>query len=258
MSDKRDAREPLEIDLAVLSDTGTQLGHNEDHAGKYVKSRNSGLVVVADGMATAEGAELASQRAVLALLQSFRQCPEGMPQTQRLIRAARSASFEVYDLAIVVPQLRGVSTTMTAVAVNGGCMTAAHVGDGRVYLIRDGRILQLSKDHTVAAEAAEQGRRGYENDQSLTRSLGRELLVPIDLFETDLVQGDTVIVCTDGLYRVLEESKMLSIVLGLDAATACRHLVDQANLVGTFDNLTVGVVRLPVGRPSMAQTRGPK
>jgi PPM family protein phosphatase len=155
MSDNRDAAEPLEIELAVLSDTGTELGHNEDHAGKYIRSGSSGLVVVADGATIMEGAQLASQRAVLGLLRSFRQCPEGMPQTQRLIRAARSASFEVYDLATVVPQLRGVSTTLTAVAVSGGCMTAAHVGNGRVYLIRDRNIVQLSKDHTVAAEAGE-------------------------------------------------------------------------------------------------------
>jgi PPM family protein phosphatase len=127
-------------------------------------------------------------------------------------------------------------------------MTAAHVGNGRVYLIRDRSIVQLSKDHTVAAEAAEEGRPGHEDDQSLTRSLGRELLVPIDLFEIDLVAGDAVIVCTDGLYRALDDVDMLNIASGLDAATACRRLVDKANLIGTLDNLTVGVVRMLEGK----------
>jgi serine/threonine protein phosphatase PrpC len=148
--------EAFEIEMAALSDAGTERGHNEDHCGKYIKSKTCGLVAVADGMATLEGGELASQRAILALMRSFRELAPGMTQTQRLVRAARSANYEVYDMAVVVPQLRGMSTTLTAVSISDGEMTAAHVGNSRVYLLRDGYINQLSKDHTVAAEAAEQ------------------------------------------------------------------------------------------------------
>jgi PPM family protein phosphatase len=92
----------------------------------------------------------------------------------------------------------------------------------------------------------------------VTRSLGRELLVPIDIFEIDLAQGDTIVVCTDGLYRALEDADILSIALGLDAATACRRLVDEANLVGTLDNPSVGVVRMLEGRPDEATGQAPR
>ncbi len=237
--------EAFEIEIAALSDAGTERGHNEDHCGKYIKSKTSGLVAVADGMATLEGGDLASQRAILALLRSFRELAPGMTQVQRLVRAARNANYEVYDMALVVPQLRGMSTTLTAVAVSEGDLTAAHVGNSRMYLIRDGYINQLSKDHTIGAEAAAaEGHYALKGSEVLTRTLGRELIVSVDLFELDLVQGDVVILCTDGLYRVFEDPEIAAHVKGLDAATACRKLIDEANVIGTVDNVTVAVVRV--------------
>lgn len=237
--------EPYEIEVAAISDTGSERGHNEDHCGKWVKSKTAALVAVADGMATFEGGELASQRAILALLRSFREQAAGMTQTQNVLRAARQACFEVYDMAVVVPQLRGMSTTLTAVAVSNAELTAAHVGNSRVYLLRNGYINQLSKDHTVGAEAeSAAGQYLLKDKDVLTRSLGRELLVAIDVFEIDLVQNDVVIICTDGLYRVLEDPEIAAIVAGLDATTACRKLVNEANAAGTLDNLSVGVIRV--------------
>jgi protein phosphatase len=237
--------EPFEIEVAALSDTGSERGHNEDHCGKYVKSKTSALVAVADGMATLEGGDLASQRAVLGLVRSYRELAPGMTQAQRLVRAARNANYELYDMAVVVPQLRGMSTTLTAVAVGDGDMTAVHVGNSRIYLLRDGYINQLSKDHTAAAQASEEGREVPPGGHDiLTRCLGRELLVPIDLFETELVRGDTVLLCTDGLYRVFEDMEMARLMKGLDATAACRTLIDEANAVGTLDNLTVAVLRV--------------
>jgi serine/threonine protein phosphatase PrpC len=247
----RHSPEPYEIEVAAITDTGTERGHNEDHCGKWVKSKTSALVAVADGMATLEGGELASQRAVLALMRSFREQAAGMPQTQGLLRAARQACFEVYDMALVVPHLRGMSTTLTAVAVSNAGLTAAHVGNSRVYLLREGYINQLSKDHTVAAETQEAtGHYRLQDSAVLTRSLGRELLVPIDVFEIDLVQNDVVVVCTDGLCRALEDSGIAAITSGNDSATACRRLVDGANAIGTIDNLSVGVVRVIGETPS--------
>jgi len=237
--------EPFEIEVAALSDAGSERGRNEDHCGKYVKSKTSALVAVADGDATFEGAELASQRAILGLLRSFRELAPGLTQAQRLVRAARSANYEVYDTAVVVPQLRGMSTTLSAVAVTEGEMTAAHVGNSRVYHLRNGYINQLSKDHTVTAESAvETGSYVVKGSDVLTRSLGRELLVPIDLFEIALDQGDVVVLCTDGLCRVFEDPEIAEIVGDLDAATACRKLIDRANAIGTLDNVTAAVVRV--------------
>jgi protein phosphatase len=161
------------------------------------------------------------------------------------VRAARNANYELYEMAVVVPKLRGMSTTLTAVAVDDGDMTAVHIGNSRVYLLRDGYINQLSKDHTAAAQASEEEREAPPGGHDiLTRCLGRELIVPIDLFETELVRGDTVLLCTDGVYRVLEDMEMARLIERLDAAAACRKLIDEANTVGTLDNVTVAVLRV--------------
>jgi len=235
----------FDIELAVLSETGTSCSHNEDHCGKHLSSVTSGLIAVADGMTTTEGGELASQRAIVALLRTYRELPKGMPQTQRLVRAARSANYEVRETALTVPRLAGMSTTLTAVAVTSGQMTAAHVGNGRVYLVRGREIVQLSKDHTVAAEAAVDGSvQTIEDGDRLTRQLGHELVLPIDLFEIDLVQHDVVVICTDGLHRVLDDARIADLAAVPGAAAACRALLDEANRIGTPDNLSVGILRM--------------
>ena len=237
--------EPCEIEIAARSDAGTSLGHHEDHCGQLVQSRTCGIVAVADGVASPEGGGLASQRAIRALLQAYRELPAGTAQIQRITRAARAASYDVYELAFVVPQLREVRATLTAVSVSAGQMAAAHIGHGRVYLLRDGSLTQLSKDHTVAAESEAQSLPAPAGGgDRLTRSLGGELLVPFDFFEIQLLKGDLVLVCTDGLHRVLRDDEIAAAVRGLDARGACQRLISQANARGTPDNLSVAAIRL--------------
>ena len=237
------------IDIAAFSDTGTELGHNEDHCGKLQLDGSRGVVVVADGMATFEGGDLASSRAILGFLREFREQPFDRSLSNRVLRAARGANFEVYDMAVVVPQLRGMSTTLTAVAVEAGKVACAHVGNGRVYRLRGGTLEQLSKDHTVLAESpnplsfAGPGSRVFRDDNQLTRSLGRELIVTVDLFETTLAPGESLIVCTDGLYNVITEREIAELAAEGPASEACLRLIAKANSYGTLDNLSVAMVR---------------
>jgi protein phosphatase len=223
------------IEIAALSDTGTERGHNEDSCGKLQTSPTAGLVAVADGMSAFEGGELASQRAILGLLRMFRDEPTGRPLANRLLRSARNANFEVYEMAVVVPQLRGMSSTLTALAVEDGKVACVHVGNNRVYRIRDGEIEQLSKDHTMGEETPNplttlgyQGR-SFIDRQVLTRSLGRELMVTLDLFETSIEEGEVLLLCTDGLYTVLEEREMALLATSSKppAAWQCAALADR-------------------------------
>jgi serine/threonine protein phosphatase PrpC len=238
MTDK--TPEAFAIDLAVLTDAGTCLAHNADHCGKVVESKTSGLLAVADGRTRSEGGDLASQRAISTLVRCLHDRARGLQQVERLVRAVRSANYEIRETALTVPQLRGMSTTLTAVAVAEGLMSAAHVGDGRVYLIRDGSIVQLSKDQTLSAETG----CAAEGGQRLTRQLGPELIIPVDLFEIQLAQHDVVVICTNGLHRVLDDEAIMAHTTVDNATTACHSLVTQANLLGTPDNLSVGVVHV--------------
>jgi len=244
------------FDLAALTDPGTERPNNEDACGSHVESAVEGLVVVADGLGGYEGGELASRTAVDVTLTAYRESPVGWGVPKRLYRAVQQANIEIYDRAIVVPELRHMATTLVAAAVERGVLYAAHVGDSRLYLVRDGRIRQLTKDHTLIAERARFGlisqerARMHPERSTLTRSVGPELIVAIDKLSMPLVQGDVLILCSDGLYNVLEDARLANLVTGLEAVAACRALIDAANSAGTNDNITAALFRMTGPTPA--------
>ncbi len=240
----------VRIDLHALSDQGTGRDHNEDACGSLVESETRAIVAVADGVSGQAGGEVASQMAIEVLLRVCREETAKVGAAQRLYRAVQQANIEVYDRAIAVPELRGMATTLTAVAIDGGEATVVHVGDSRLYLVRDRTITQLTRDHTVAAERARYGLLSKDKVSThadrcvLTRSVGRELIVSRDRAMHRLEDGDVLLLCSDGLYTVLADVEIEQAVRGRDAAGACRALVDAANERGTPDNLTAAVVRI--------------
>jgi serine/threonine protein phosphatase PrpC len=251
-----------EVEIAAVSDVGTERDHNEDCCGSFVESKSCAIVAIADGVSSSEGGEVASQMAVEIVMRAYREEAPTMSAGQRLYRAVQQANIEVYDRAVVVPELRGMSTTLTAVALERGELTAVHVGDSRLYLLRDAVITQLTKDHTVAAEKVRFGLLSKERARLhadrcvLTRSVGRELIVSRDRLTRQLAQGDVLILCSDGLHNVLSDEEMARIVADRDARGGCRALVDAANERRTPDNLTAAVVRMIGPTPSQPQPTG--
>jgi serine/threonine protein phosphatase PrpC len=238
------------VDFAVASDRGTERGENEDTGGSYVEGPNHVLVGVADGVSGEQGGEVASQTAVEVTIRAYKESVVTWGPLKRLYRAMQQANIEIHDRALVVTELRRMSTTMTAVAVEGGTAHAGHVGDSRLYLVRQGEIEQKTKDHTVVGERKRMGlisaeRAKWHPDRSvLTRSLGRDLITAIDRLSFPLAGGDTLIVCSDGLYNVLTDDEMREIATPGAAAAACQALLDAANARGTPDNLTAAVVKI--------------
>jgi protein phosphatase len=243
------------LDLCALTDVGTEREHNEDACATQLHGPGRALLAVADGVSGNVAGETASQNAVQVVLRAWAEQAETLAAGKRLYRAVQQANIEVHDLAIVVPELRGMATTLTAVAIDGDQLEAAHVGDSRLYLGRGRRLTQLSKDHTVVAERVRLGvlseRRAREHPQRsvLSRSLGRELIVAIDRITMPLEQGDVVLVCSDGLYNVLAEDEMLALLRGPSAAQSCQALINAANERGTIDNLTAAVAHLSGALP---------
>jgi PPM family protein phosphatase len=250
------------IDLAALTDVGTERDHNEDACG--VSTAGDAVVLaVADGVSSNQGGEVASQMAIEVLLRAYAEEPSDRPAGQRLYRAVQQANIEVYDRSIAVPELHGMATTLVALVVEGGTLTAVHVGDSRLYLCREGRTVQLTKDHTVAAERMRMGMlsaekaRVHPDRSTLTRSLGRELIVSRDRLSQPLAQGDVLIACSDGLYNVLEDEELGALATGADdAAAACRALIGAANQRGTGDNVTAGVMRVIGRQPAQPERPG--
>ncbi|BDG10669.1 PP2C family protein-serine/threonine phosphatase [Anaeromyxobacter paludicola] len=237
----------FELDHASLTDVGTGRDHNEDACVSSAEGEGQAVAAVADGVSQAAGGEVASEMAVEVLLRAFRE--EGGSPGQRLYRAFQQANIEIYDRAVAVPELRGMTTTLTALVVDRGELTAVHAGDSRLYLVRGGQVVQLTKDHTVAAEKVRYGllsrerARNHPDRSVLTRSVGRELIVSRDRITQRLQQGDLLLACSDGLHGVLEDGELAELCDG-SAAEACRRLLETANRRGTPDNLSAAVIRL--------------
>ena len=188
--------------------------------------------------------------AIEVTLKAYRESPVEWGAAKRLYRAVQRANVELYNKALSVPELRRMATTLTAVVVDRGILNAAHVGDCRLYLARRKQITQISQDHTMVAEQIKRGLMTAENARDhpersiLLRNLGHELIVSVAKISIPLLQGDRVIVCSDGLYNVLRDREIERLSRGLDAVAACRSLVGTANKRGTDDDLTCAVFRM--------------
>jgi protein phosphatase len=255
--DPSNAPAPGQLELAGRCHVGTLRPALEDAWGSRLERPDCAVLVVADGVSGQAGGAEASAMAVEVTLRAFAEAPPAEPPGLRLYRAVQQANIEVYDRAVTVTELRGMSTTLTAVAVDAGELTAVHVGDSRLYLLRDGALTQLTKDHTVAADKVRFGllskekARHHPDRSVLTRSVGRELIVSRDRLSRPVAQGDVLLLCSDGLHNVLEDEEMAALLAGRAAEEACRLLVDTANARGTPDNLTAAVLRVvgPIPAP---------
>lgn len=238
------------LPFAMLSDPGTERRDNEDACGSHVESQTHVLIAVADGVSGEEGGEIASQTAIDVTLRAYRESPRSWGPAKRLFRAAQDANIEIHDRALVVTELRGMSTTLTALVVEGANAHAAHVGDSRLYLIRDGRCTQKTKDHTVAAGRMRMGvvsaerAKHHPGRSTLTRSLGRELIAAIDRITFAVQDRDILLLCSDGLYNVLGDEELMRAAQGAEPAVACHELVGAAKAKGAPDNVTVGIVHV--------------
>jgi protein phosphatase len=231
------AAEPMpgagDVRVALLSEKGPVRAANEDSCGHRAAAATT-LVVVADGVSGYQAADVASQMAVEVTLDAWAQQNQAMRAEARLARAAQEANIAIYDRGMVVPELRGMATTLTAVAIADGNLAAAHVGDSRLYLVREGRALQLTKDHRSGKVA-------------LTRCVGRELIVAIDKITRPLDGGDILVMCTDGLHNFLPDADIARLVSGPAPGEACQALVAAGLAAGADDNLTVAVIHAGAG-----------
>jgi serine/threonine protein phosphatase PrpC len=238
------------FELALLSDVGTTRPDNEDSCGHFIENPNSVVFAVADGVGGYEGGEIASKMAIDITLEAYRESPPEWGAAKRLYRAITRANIGIHDKALTVPELSRMATTMTAVAVDHGILSAVHIGDCRLHLIRHSQISVVTKDHTMVAGQVRMGMMTAERAKThpergmLLRSLGRELIASIDRITLPLFERDRLVLCSDGLYNVLDAKELESLTRDVDVETACQALIDTANKRGTHDNLTCAIFRM--------------
>jgi PPM family protein phosphatase len=200
------------------------------------------LFAVADGMGGHQGGEVASKLAV----ETLQKAADG---TADLAEVVQEANRVVFAKASEDPGLLGMGTTLTAVLVEDRRLRLAHVGDSRMYLLRHGDLELLTKDHTVVQGMVDQGRLTPEEAaihpqrSIVTRALGVEEDIEVDENEIDVLPGDRVLLCSDGLTGMVEEDGILRILIDhRDPQAAADALVEAANRAGGQDNITAVVL----------------
>lgn len=227
---------------AVASHRGRVRPNNQDTPYPSASGKSDGtsvIVAVADGMGGAAGGEVASATAMQVAVSTA-----GTPEER--IRAANRA---VFSEARERPDLAGMGTTITlALLGEDGTADFGHVGDSRAYLLRGKKMEQLTEDHTIVAEWVAIGAISAEDAKThprrgmLTRSVGVAPEVKIDEFTLDLVPGDRLILCSDGLSGMINDEAIHGIGGDGTVEEAAWALVEAANLAGGHDNVTVVVV----------------
>lgn len=247
----------LKLTVAVVTDVGKSRERNEDS--NYLGER---VFAVADGLGGHSAGEVASSIAVgsIAQLDHDGTTPHS---AFALVDAVERANREVFERAQHDPDLRGMATTITAVSIGGTTAHLAHVGDSRCYLLRDGAISQVTQDHTLVARMVAEGKLTQRQAEThpqrsvVTRALGAGPEVEVDTLELELLGGDRLLLCSDGLTETLTDEEIREFaVKRAPLEDICRALVDEANARGGPDNITILLVAVegPRHRPEPAQT----
>ena len=246
----------MELTYAELSSPGPARENNEDFVGFWQpetleeKRSRGAAAMLADGVGGLSHGEVASRLAVETALKTFRQAPEGQTPQQMLTRMFNAANLAVYDKGMEDHGKSRMATTLDIVVFRDNEIVVGNVGDSRVYLVRKAEIKQLSTDHTYIGMQqklgliSEQDAKTSENRSILTRSIGQEPVIRVDVESTMVFRGDRVVLCSDGLYAHVSDSEIADIVSRLSPAQACRQLVALAEQRGTDDNLSVQVIQI--------------
>lgn len=243
----------LLLDVAQLTDVGRRREHNEDNMAyvipkdPQVMERKGALFIVADGMGGHAAGEVASEIAVDTISTTYYP-DEHEDIADALLNAIKRTNTLIHQRAAENMLRSGMGTTTVVGVLRGNMAYVANVGDSRAYVIRKGKIKQISQDHSWVAEQVRAGllteeqARTHAQRNVITRSLGTQPDVEVDVFAEPLEEGDIVLLCSDGLSGVVDNDEIRSIVERFAPQESVYHLIERANENGGPDNITAIVI----------------
>lgn len=250
----------MRLEYSARTDTGRKRKGNED---SFIINDEEGLFVVADGMGGHAAGEVASRLAVESIEEFVRmtgsdreitwpfEIDDTMPlDANRLKIALRLANRKVIKFPEERHEYQGMATTVVSMLFSDSTIYIGHVGDSRAYRVRDGRISQLTNDHSWVNEQVVSGvltsnqARNHPLRNVVTRAVGSRWDLQVDLLTEDAKDGDLYLLCSDGLSTMLEDDEILQILKAESTAeAACEKLIERANEAGGEDNITAIVIR---------------
>lgn len=245
------------LECGSATDVGRVRELNEDNFGC---DPTRGVLALADGMGGCNGGEIASAIAINAVMRTLqRELDDDSNSEERAVRVWRQltqaigrANEEIFIESQKAPELDGMGTTLVVAWFNHDHVVIAHIGDSRLYRLRDGLLVQMTVDHTVLREQLDFGlitpdQARVSNQRGLlTRALGIDLAVEVDFTEHAVKSGDTYLLCSDGLIDMLDDEEIHRVLRAFegDLELAAEQLVKMANDRGGYDNTTVIVSRI--------------
>ena len=243
----------LTIDVAMGTDRGMVREHNEDAVGG---DPAKGLLILADGMGGANAGEVASELAIDMLVSQLANepRPESKIGSETLLEVLRGVNQAILEISQQVPEYRGMGTTRVVGLFREGRLTYAHVGDSRLYRLRDDVLERLTTDHTLIQEIVNAGDFASLEEavlagvpqNVLTRAFGVDPEVAVDLADTELRPGDLYLFCSDGLTGMMTDQAMHSILgdPSMELTKMVDELIRQACDLGGLDNISVILARV--------------
>ena len=246
----------MQIEYIALSDMGRLRNNNED---SVLAVPEHGLVVLADGMGGHNAGEVASRMAVTLIAQQLGEwLPDNSGASLRDLRRAMAVSVDaanrsIFEAANTNADYHGMGTTLVMAVVHQGEMVLGHAGDSRAYLWRGGELKQVTRDHSLLQEQIDSGLLTLaeaamsSNHNLVTRALGVEDLVLLDVQHHPLEDGDLYLLCSDGLSDMLDDEEIareLAANAMLDTKMRAQRLIDLANEHGGRDNISVALIQV--------------
>jgi protein phosphatase len=241
------------VQMVTATDVGLQRKNNEDSC---AVDTGSGLCVVADGMGGHLGGEIASNIAIDTVTEAFKERPsenqDERKDAELLTKCIKNANKEIYKRGNSDAALKNMGTTIVASVLHGDYIVTANVGDSRIYRVRDGKFEQLTEDHSWVGELrkknliSEEDARSHPLKNIITRALGMEPTVEVDIKWEKAKSGDLYLLCTDGLTDLVPDSEIFEVIKGKsdDLEAMANGLIEAANAGGGTDNITVGLCKV--------------
>jgi len=244
----------MKFEVGLATDIGRKRSQNQDN---YAAHAELGLFIVSDGMGGHQGGEIASALAVETIVTSVRKSQENKAwdPIKTLKRAIESANQAVFEKAQSESKLMGMGTTTTALVFSKNKVTLGHVGDSRCYYLRSGALWQATRDHSLVQEKLRAGlitRAQLKTDRMknvITRSVGFEKNVKVEIYQMKVSPGDCFLLCSDGLSGLLEDQQIQEIAQreifeGNNPQKAVIEMIAAANFHGGDDNITTLIIQV--------------
>lgn len=237
---------PMSLEIASCSDKGLVRDINQD---KIATLPELGLVVLADGMGGHNAGEVASRLAVETVTDSILHAPQF--DHQAIVAAVEAANDAIFVEVQQVPEYQGMATTLAVASFQDGKIHFTHVGDSRIYRLRKGVLAPLTRDHSVIQElvdmgmynSIEQAKQAGVKSNLLTRGLGTDRQIEVDINQKRVEPDDLFLLCSDGLSNMISDDEMCRIILANSLDNAMKKLLKLALYNGGADNISMILVR---------------